>query len=129
MKVLVATKITQGQRESDFFWTTSEEFVKFDSECDSDKNNIDGGCGCRRGFSGFKTLKATTTAKVISKDITKEEYTKELEKSLEKSGYMKFLKQKDVEIEATELLKIADVFKVGDIIEKRGTKIQVRIPK
>ena len=72
MKILVATKETQGFRDSDFSWAREGELVRFDSECDRDKNRIDGGCGCRRSMVGLETGRATTTFKVVEMDITTE---------------------------------------------------------
>lgn len=58
MKVFVATKEGQGLRENDFSHTDEGELVLFSYGCDRDKDNVDGGCGCRRGMNGFNTLKA-----------------------------------------------------------------------
>jgi len=53
MKLLVATRKTQGQRENDFCWADDGEVLKFTIECGGEP--IDGPCGCRRAMSGVKT--------------------------------------------------------------------------
>jgi hypothetical protein len=36
--------------------------------CDRDRDNIDGGCGCRRSLAGVVSRRATTTFKVAEID-------------------------------------------------------------
>jgi hypothetical protein len=128
MKVLVATEQTQGQRSNDFCWVPEGEMVRFGMECDSDRGNPDGGCGCSRSMSGMKSHKATTTMMVVDKDITPEQYTNAVLESLKGGGWI----EKDATEsewateDAEELLRVADGFDVGDIIEKRGYDIQQR---
>ena len=81
MKVLIATKETQGRRKSDFSHTTDGELVTFGFECDRDRNNIDGGCGCRRTMVGIKSGRGTTTFMVSELDITRDELIKRLSAS------------------------------------------------
>jgi hypothetical protein len=126
MKVLVATKESQGDRASDFSWTEEGELVCLPFECDRDKrtNDIDGTCGCLRSFSGFDTRKASTTAKVVERKLTKKQFVKEFEQAMTKAGW-EFPKI-EIECEADELLSIADHFAVGAVVEKRGSDIFVR---
>ena len=50
MKVLVATRNTQGQRGNDFCFVPEGEIVAFPAaECTGEK--IDGSCGCRRSVN------------------------------------------------------------------------------
>ena len=86
MKVFISTKQTQGVRHSDFSWTKAGELVRFGTECARDKNRIDRGCGCRRSMVGLATNQATTTFKVIDKDITDEEFFKLVFKSYARGG-------------------------------------------
>ena len=116
MKILVATNETQGRRENDFFWCEPGEIVKFGFECDGE--TIDGKCGCKRSMSGIKSFKATTTMKVVDMDITKEELKKQLIESDKKAGWN--MTEDFIEEEMEELLRIADTFEVGMIVEKRG---------
>ncbi len=124
MKVLVATKQKQGIRKNDFSHTNEDELVKFGFECDGE--SVDGECGCKRSFCGFETSKATTTAKIVNKNITKDDYIKLLKKALNKEGWLQGMTEAEVQDIAEELLSIADKFNLNDIIEKRGNKIQVR---
>ena len=70
MKVFVATKEGQGLRQNDFSHAEEGELVLFSYGCDRDKDNVDGGCGCRRSMDGFKTLSGTTTFKVVDMEMT-----------------------------------------------------------
>lgn len=59
---LAATKMTQGQRSNDFFHADEGEAVYIGMTCDG--ATTDDRCGCARSFSGVKTYKATTTARI-----------------------------------------------------------------
>lgn len=125
MKVLVATKELQGQRKNDFNFCKEGEFVSFDLECDREK--IDGNCGCRRSLGGFDTLKATTTFKVVNVKITKKKYIDLLKKSEIKARWYKPTDNlSDVEKKGKYLLDLANSFRVGLVLEKRGNSIQSR---
>ena len=130
MKILVATTETQGERKSDFFWCEEGEPVHFSFECDSDKNNIDGRCGCRRSMGGIRSHKATTTMKVVNVDIPKAELEKLLRDSLFESGWLEnenpTQTEKRIRSEADELIRIAEKFPIGAVIEKRGDRFQLR---
>jgi len=129
MKVLVATKEGQGGRKNNFSWTEDGEFVGFTFECDGER--IDGSCGCRRSFAGLHSHKATTTATVKESAITPEEFMTIHRKSMEEGGWVKpdSTDAGWVADDAKELLRLASVFPVGAIIEKRGNSIQTRIKK
>jgi hypothetical protein len=64
MKVLVATRATQGTRGNDYHWAIEGELVRVGEVCRKDRNDPDGGCGCGRGFAGLNSHRATTTARV-----------------------------------------------------------------
>ncbi|WP_448626284.1 DUF7715 family protein [Geodermatophilus sp. URMC 64] len=64
MKLLTATRESQGEREGDFCYATEGELVLLGLVCATDQADPDGGCGCGRAFSGMSSLKATTTALV-----------------------------------------------------------------
>lgn len=103
MKVLVATRLTQGTRDNDFFWCNEGELVRLGGECDSDRGNPDGGCGCVRSFGGVDSNKGTTTALVEERDLTMSEYSRLV------GAY------------ASEIALVANQFDVGDVVEKRGS--------
>lgn len=127
MKILVATKETQGQRKNDFNWCNEGEAVTFAFECDGEK--IDGRCGCRRSMSGTTTLKATTTMKVVESEMSKDSFKTIICNSLKNGGWLENNSEADnlVEDDVNELLRIASEFPVNSIIEKRGNKFQKRL--
>jgi hypothetical protein len=120
MKVLVATKEKQGVRKNDFSWTNEGELVMFGFECDGE--SVDGTCGCRRSFSGFETRKATTTAKIADVKYSVDEYLRLFAESMKNAGW----KRPTMDAEACELLRIANDFPMGAVLEKRGNKVQLR---
>jgi hypothetical protein len=129
VKVLVATKITQGRRKNDFAHATDDELVTFSEPCDGEP--VDGTCGCQRSFSGLESLRATTTAIVVDRpDLTAESLASVVATSLTKSGYADILSaddlQKRARQDAAELLRIAAAFPLAAIVEKRGDKVQLR---
>ena len=129
MKVMVSTSQTQGHRKNDFSWTTEGELVKFGMECDGEA--VDGKCGCRRSFSGFDSHKAGTTAMVVDRDMTREDFFDKMCEALKQEGWYRpeeneGLSVAEIDEEVDELLNIASGFTTGQIIEKRGNKIQVR---
>jgi len=125
MKVLVSTTEGQGGRKSDFTFTDEGELVYFGFECDCDRNNIDGGCGCRRSMCGMSSGVATTTFKVIERDITEKDYLVTLHKRMMDAGWGPTLEES--EEMADELMKIAKDMPSGVVLEKRGNQIQERL--
>jgi hypothetical protein len=129
MKILVATKKGQGLRKNDFSWAEEGELVNFGSECDGE--SVDGGCGCRRSLSGLKTHKATTTVLVVDKKMTTKKLAEEILKSLVAGGWYDSPKneqaKKHAEEDAQELSRIANFFRVGAVLERRGQGTRERI--
>ena len=129
MKVFVATSEGQGLRPSDFFNSKEGGLVFFAAECGSDINNVDGGCGCRRCMDDSEG-NATTTFKVADSDITKENYIEKYCEYLIKSGRFEAEEVEEGreyhQADAETLLQAAEVFPVGEILEKRGNDIQPR---
>jgi hypothetical protein len=107
MKILVATKKTQGQRDNDFFWTKENELVYLGFECGSGGREADSYCGCVRDFNGLETKKGTTTALVLDLNTTPEK----IAELFAAQGY---------ENQVEEMLTLADRFNVGEVVEKRG---------
>jgi len=63
MLVLIATNELQGAAADDYAWTVEGELVTpVVSECASGDR-----CGCRRGFPGLASSRATTTAMVVDR--------------------------------------------------------------
>ena len=125
MKVLVATEETQGKRDNDFFWCQEGELVKFGVECDRDKHDIDGDCGCRRSMVGFKSHKGTTTFKVAERTMSRKRFITRLRASEESAGWKST--PREIRYNAIELLDLAEQYEVGTVLEKRGSEIQVRV--
>lgn len=124
MKILVATKETQGQRENDFFWTKENEVLMDSFECERDKTP-DGSCGCKRSLVGVETKKGTTTFRVAESVLMKTEVIELFMKSFEEAFPSVNLSQ-EAEDSANYILEIAEKFEVEEILEKRGRKIQKR---
>ena len=121
MNVLTSTKNTQGHRDSDFSWVPEGELVAYSVECETDKNDIDGPCGCRRSLSGLKTRKATTTFRVSTFDSSEDDWLDLVRESNRQAGW-----GDDLEFGSRELLDIAARYSLGTILEKRGDVIQQR---
>lgn len=129
MKVLTATKETQGQRKNDFCWTEEGEIVRFFvMECDGE--TADGRCGCKRCMCGTISNKTTTTMKIEERDLTMWDLENIMLKSLKESGWIKEVYSEEDEQWAREMAidnnKIAEAFEVGMVVEKRGRKFQER---
>lgn len=127
MKLLRATKATQGQRENDFCWAADNELVYPGFICGRDKNddgtfNVDGGCGCARAVCGVDTHKGTTTFVVSEEPLTRDEAEAIFEQSLVCAGW-----GEESGIAALdEVLKIAEPFDTGVVLERRGQHYRVR---
>jgi hypothetical protein len=129
VKVLVATKTSQGQRANDYCWVPEGEIVLFGSECD--REDVDGSCGCRRALCGIESGKATTTMQVAEIDITPVELKRQVRNSLIRGGWIDLDVRDDNEFLAALWddmvgLSIAD-WPVGTIVEKRGDEILERV--
>ena len=128
MKIPVATQRTQGQRKNDFCYVPEGELVTFSSECD--RETIDGKCGCKRSMVGLKSLKSTTTVQVVDLPLTQQQLSNALQKSLQKSGWTRLMNSTEVDDlikqDLTALIEIGNAFAVGTVLERRGSKFQVR---
>ena len=128
MKLLVATRQSQGTRGNDFSFTNEGEIVIFGSECD--REAVDGKCGCKRSLVGIDSSKATTTLKVVEIDITLFDLTEKIYISLSNNGWVMSGKEKEMRaysnMIACKLQSIADNFPVNAIIERRGEIFQQR---
>jgi hypothetical protein len=71
MRLLTATRQTQGDLPGDFSFTVEGELVfANDLVCARDRDDPNGGCGCGRAFVGLVSRRATTTALVRDLDIS-----------------------------------------------------------
>lgn len=120
MKILVATKKTQGQRKNDFSHAEEGEPVRFGFVCDGAK--VDDRCGCKRAMIGMRSHKGTTTITVVEMDI---DLAAEITKSLTEA-WGTAPEAADVARDVRELTRIAAAFPVGMVFEIRGAKMQER---
>lgn len=126
MKVLVATTIGQGDRPGDYCWTVEGELVTpIGPEChDSDR------CGCRRGFPGLGSERATTTAMVVEQEISQEELRQALADSLIRQGWIRnsssthAAKLIDFHLDAITLA--GHTFPTGFVLGRDGDKVVAR---
>ena len=126
MKVFVSTKDTQGQRSSDFSWTTDGELVIFGLICDSDRRSrsADGGCGCGRSLVGMTSQKATTTFKVAETDMTRQEFHEAYAKHRVDGGWP--TPDEDYYARVDDFLAIAGSFPLGAVVEFRNGTYAMR---
>lgn len=124
MRFLVATRLTQGQRKNDFCFAKEDELVRFGTECDGEK--VDGACGCRRSMIGMESSKGTTTMKVVDLDLSRGDLFKRMNQSFIKSGWGAIVDDKLVAQDVDEIIRIAEFFPLGSVIEKRGSHYGAR---
>lgn len=86
MKVLAATRRTQGAQADDFDHTIDGELVYINTVCEEACLDLDD-CGCRRAFIGMVSAKATTTAEVRELDVSLDDFRAMLLDSLESAGW------------------------------------------
>ena len=124
MKVLVATKSTQGEQTGDYCWTVEGELVTpVVIPCCSPAK-----CGCGRGFPGLASSRATTTALVADRpDLEREEVALAFRESLERGGWLYGLDQGEIaEVVADHLRCVARIcatFPVGSIVRRDGDRV------
>jgi hypothetical protein len=124
MKVLVATKESQGTRSNDFHCANENEIVVFGFECDGE--TVDGRCGCRRSMTGIFSSKASTTFKIVESDWTLEDYKNAITQRLVKNSLNADEAKEIAEEMSSELAEVANQFSLNQIIERRGHKFEIR---
>src|SRR4029078_7077281 len=87
MKVLVATRRSQGDRTGDFSFCVPGELVYLSPICDCDRLFPKHGCGCSRAVAGLSSLRATTTAEVFDLDFTESDYLEAVASGLDRAGW------------------------------------------
>jgi hypothetical protein len=124
MKVLVATRRTQGERPGDFSWTIDGELVHFPIVvCAADRRAAKAGkplgdCGCGRAFAGMNSHRSGTTAEIADLDISREDYVTALASSLHACGWTPREEPDDDEVlqMADDLLELAGWYPVGTVL-------------
>ena len=120
MKIIVATKETQGQRKDDFHFADEGEIVTV-SDCD----NLHGTCGCERSMVGVRSTGGTTTMMIVQADMTREQYIEQLRTA---NGDYAGVDLSDAvfAVQADALLELAAEFTAGAVIERNGDDFQQR---
>ena len=112
MKILVATRLTQGTASTDYHHCVEGELVWIQEPCDRDLRDSSMPCGCGRGFAGLASHRATTTAMVVETNMTHDEVVLAFKTSLVDGGWPVEL----AEVVAEDNLEIAAQLRVGSII-------------
>ena len=128
MKIFVASDNGQGDRKSDYYWLINGEPVMLGFDCDRDRDDIDGGCGCRRGVVGMDSAKAGTTFTVEDRNVTVNQYRRMHLEAYIRQGWLKEGDSlpSDLRAACDEWADSARNYYVGDVIERRGDTIQRR---
>jgi hypothetical protein len=128
MRVLVATRSTQGEYEGDYSSALDGELVRLPFvECSRPQ-----ACGCGRGFAGITSHRATTTAEVVDRpELTPAIYAEVLWDDFAEQcraigisdpstdGELRALAADDVGL----LELIASEFPLGAIVRRDGTQV------
>lgn len=134
MKVLTATRRTQGWRDNDFSWTVEGELVFF-APFECGRGSVDDDCGCRRSMAGLVSHRATTTVRVVEReDLDPETYFALIADGLASQGYVteELMANRNVDEWVhdltDELIYLAANCSVGTVLERRGDVIAPRTP-
>jgi len=129
MLVFEATDRLQGVRDDDYHHAWTGELVYLPVvDCASQA------CGCMRGFAGFDSHRATTTAIVVERpSMTVEQLAKALAVSLDSGGWIDTPDPADplVSLLTTEIVELAASYGrygPGVIIERNGEELCHRLP-
>lgn len=129
MLVFEATDQLQGVRDTDYHHAWNGELVHLPAmDCASPL------CGCTRGFAGFDSHRATTTAIVVERpDMTLEQLTKALAVSLHTGGWIDTPDPANplVAAHGVEIVELAASFGrygPGVVVEREGQELCHRLP-
>lgn len=129
MKVLVATRETQGQRANDFCWAEEGELVTF-SVLECDREGVDGSCGCKRSLSGVRSGKGTTTLLVVDQAVTYQEVHAAITESVRAGGWVTVCAEETIHEYISSVLRVllatAARHPVGTVLERREDGLQAR---
>ncbi len=116
MKVLVATRKTQGRAADDFAWTDDGELVRiWDCPC-VDRCAV---------FGGIETHRATTTAELVERpDLDPNTMAYILRRDLFNQGWAQPLDDATIDEWVQEdlafMMAVAEVFEPGTVLERGG---------
>lgn len=127
MKLLVATRETQGDRVDDYCYTVDGELVTpVVFECDHGDE-----CGCQRGFPGLASSRATTTARVAElPEFTIVHLWQALSDSLERQGWLRLFPDPDerddlIGEHVRTIRLICNALPEGAVVRRLGDRIMV----
>jgi hypothetical protein len=124
MKLLVSTKLTQGFRSDDFSFTEDGELLVFDHIETNCGHDPDHPCGCARALCGVDSLNATTTMLVKDVEMSENQFETVIRESVARSGLAP--DQLDTKIIAEDLIALAAIFDVGDVLDRSVNQYRVR---
>ena len=135
MKVLTATRETQGWRDNDYCWAIEGELVLFvPIECGG--GTVDDDCGCRRGMAGMTSHRATSTMKVVERnDLDRDIYFELVTENLKSQGYLTDALMESPEVNewvhhlTDELIYLAAMAPVEAVLERRDDILRIRTPQ
>ncbi len=123
VKVLVATEETQGQRRNDFCFVPEGELVYASARCS--KGLVDDACGCSRSLSGISCGKATTTVRVVEREMTRDDLAAAIKEAMKRGGWK--VNDETVAKMAHRLVHLAMPYRVGTVLECRGGVAKERL--
>jgi hypothetical protein len=127
MKVLIATKRTQGAMPGDYSWALEGELVTPISMACSSPDS----CGCGRGFPGLASARATTTALVVERpEVDDNRLRDALRDSLDRQGWLQHLDadQADdvVDDHVDSIERVCEHFEVGAVLGRYHSSVFIR---
>jgi len=128
MKVLVATRSTQGTRPSDENRCTEGELVFMLDPCLTSWLDLYGRkCACGRSFLGMSSLQSTTTARVIEvSGLTLEGYEQALAACFVAEGWCRDCFAREAPNMLDDLVGFSSALPVGAVVERRLDTLHVR---
>lgn len=127
MRVLVATRATQGARSSDSDDCVDGELVWMIDACPMSWRDPDGDCGCGRSFSGMSSLGSTTTAMVRElPGLSVADFESALRGCFEAKGWCGCCTAHPLGEVVGDLLDLAASLPEGAVIERRVNYVEVR---
>ncbi len=127
MKVLVATRATQGARARDFTDCINGELVWVIDPCPTSLRNPNGRCCCGRSFTGMSSDGSTTTAVVREiADFSRADYESALSACFDAKGWCPCCSSRTVAEYVDDLIAIAAPWPVGAVIGRRLDEFSLR---
>ena len=127
MKVLVATRATQGARRGDYDHCVSGELVWMLQPCPESLRNPGGLCGCGRSFSGMSSHRSTTTALIRDvPGLTRGAYEAALRASFDAQGWCPCCCARPVPDVVEELIAVAADWPAGAVLGRRLHVLSIR---